>query len=145
MTDWVPIVGAALGAGGVSGIAGSLLTGLLARPKVKADAVLALTDAAVKQVNELQEEVSAARKETVAARKETAAARRETAAAREETAAARQETEAARTEVRLLTAEVDACLRTMRAWRAAIFSPAATVDGLRAMVGTEHGTNGGSS
>ena len=117
MADWVAILGAALGAGGLSGLA----TALIARPKTRADAVSVLTDAAVKQVNELQEQVTEARAEAQRAR---------------------QESEAARQQVRLLTAEVDECMDRLRAWRAAIFSPQATVEGLRAMVGPEPGANG---
>ncbi len=113
----------AVAGGGLSGAGTALAAAVMQRPKVRADALAVLTDAAVKQVNELQEEVAAARRET---------------------AAARLETEAARAQVRLLTAEVDDCMRTLRAWRAAIFSPAATVEGLRAMVGQDPGNNGGS-
>lgn len=119
--NWWQTLATVLGGAGFTGFLTSLLTGLMQRPKVRADTALALTDAAKRIVDELQEEVSAARQETAAARAETAEARRH---------------------VRMLTAEVDACMRTMRAWRAAIFSPAATVDGLRAMVGTESGSNG---
>jgi chromosome segregation ATPase len=115
--DWVALLGAALGAGGLSGV----VTAWLARPKTKADAAAVLTDAALRQVNELQEQVATAHAE-----------------ARE----ARAEAEAARRQVRLLTAEVDQCMQTLRAWRAAIFAPDATVAGLRAMVGPEPGSNG---
>lgn len=127
MNWWQTLASLILGGGG-AGVAGSLLKDLVQRPKTKAEAVLTLTDAAKRLVDELQEEVTAARKETAAARIETAAARDETAEARRH--------------VRLLTAEVDACLQTMRNWRAAIWAPDATLPRLRAMVGTEPGANG---
>ena len=117
--NWT-VIAAVIGSGGVAGILGSLLTGLLQRPKVKADAVALLTDSAIKQVNELQER--------------TAEAEREATAARNDLAKARQQ-------MRELTAEIDAALNTLRSWRSAILSPAADLERLRAMVRAEPGTS----
>jgi hypothetical protein len=94
---------AVLGGGGVAGLLGSLLTGLLNRPKVRADAVSLLTDAALKQVNELQERTTAA---------EAAA-------------------DSAAAKIRALSLEVDACTARLRYWRAAILDPAASLPALR--------------
>jgi hypothetical protein len=112
---------AVLGGGGVAGLLGSLLTGLLNRPKVRAEAVSLLTDAALKQVNELQERTAEAEQAATAARREAAEASRQ---------------------MRALTVEVDAAVATLRNWRAAVLSPAATLDGLRAMVAADMGHNG---
>ncbi|HEU4422075.1 MAG TPA: hypothetical protein VFR67_05985 [Pilimelia sp.] len=109
--------------GGVAGLLGSLIGGLLQRPKVKADAVKAkadavdaLTNAALKQVDELQER----------------------------TRDAEQAAKDARQQVRLLSVEIDRALATLRTWRAAILSPAADLERLREMVRAETGpaTNG---
>lgn len=112
--NWIAIIAAIVGGGGIAGFGGSLIAGLVQRPKVKADAVKLLTDAAVQQVNEMQEEVASARAEVAEARRH----------------------------VRMLTAEVDACMRRLREWRAAILSPAATLPRLREMVDLEPGHNG---
>lgn len=120
MNAWQTIA-ALIGGGGLAGVGTSLLTGLINRPKVRADAVSLLTDAALKQVNELQERTAEAEKEATAARNEAAAARRHVA---------------------VLSAEVDACVSRLRQWRAAILRPTATLDDLRAMVATEPGHNG---
>lgn len=113
MSTWLPVVAAAIGAGGVSGVVGSLATGLFARPKTKADAVSVLTDAALKQVNELQERTTQA---------EAAA-------------------DSATTKMRALSQEVDMCTAKLRYWRAAILSPTATLPALREMV-NDAGVNG---
>lgn len=119
--NWWQTLASVIVAGGGAGLLGSLISGVLQRPKVRADAVSLLTDAALRQVNELQERTAQAEQEATAARNEAAAARRQ---------------------VHLLTAEIDECMRKLRQWRAAIFAPDATVPGLRAMIGTESGTNG---
>lgn len=123
MSTWLPVVVAAIGAGGVSGVVGSLATGLFARPKTKADAVSVLTDAALKQVNELQEQ---------------------TAEARKDSAAARLEADVALGKLRQITIELDLCLGRLRLWRAAILSPSASLPALREMVSDvgSGGTNG---
>jgi hypothetical protein len=120
VSTWLPVIAAAIGAGGVSGIVGSLMAGLFARPKTKADAVSVLTDAALKQVNELQEQ---------------------TAEARKEAAAARTDADAALGRLRQITIELDLCWGRLRLWQAAILSPNATLPGLREMV-TDSGQNG---
>jgi ammonia channel protein AmtB len=109
VNSWWLLAGAILGTGGIAGVVGSLLTGLVNRPKVRADAVKLLTDAAVQQVNEMQEE----------------------------TARMRAEVLEARGHVRLLTAEVDACMAKLRTWRAAILSPAVTREDLHTMVSAD--------
>ena len=115
MSMWQTIA-AVLGGGGVAGLLGSLLTGLMGRPKVRADAVALLTDAALKQVNELQERTAEAEREAAAARSEAAEARRQ---------------------IHLLTAEVDQLVARLRSWRSAILAPSADLDRLRLMVQTE--------
>lgn len=109
--SWVQVLVAGGGVGGIAGLLGSLLAGLMQRPKVRADAVALLTDSALKQVNELQER----------------------------TAEAEQAARDARQQVRLLTAEIDSALATLRSWRSAILSPAADLDRLREMVRAETG------
>lgn len=123
MDDWWQLLVAGLGGGGLAGVAGSIITGMLQRPKVRADVVSVLTDAALKQVNELQER--------------TAEAEREARATRDELTTARQK-------CRELAAELDEVLATLRAWRAAILSPTADLPALREMVtsGGEPGRNG---
>lgn len=113
-TTWIALIAAVVGGGGIAGFGGSLIAGLTQRPRVKADAVKLLTDAAVQQVNEMQEEVASARAEVAEARKH----------------------------VRLLTVEVDACMAKLRTWRAAILSPMVTREDLRAMVGSDPAQNG---
>lgn len=115
MSTWAAILSAA-GAGALTGVGGAVVTGILQRPKARADAVGVLTDAALKQVNELQERTAQAEHEATAARNEAAAARHQ---------------------VHLLTVEVDKCMRILRAWRAAILAPDATVQSLRELVGRE--------
>jgi chromosome segregation ATPase len=121
-------VAAILGGGGVAGFLGSLLTGLLNRPKVRAEAVSLLTDAALKQVNELQERTTEAEQAAVSARREAAEARAEAAAARRHVA--------------VLSAEVEACVARLRQWRNAILRPSVTIEELREMVAAEPGQNG---
>lgn len=113
MNAW-QTVAAILGGGGVAGFLGSLLTGLLNRPKTRAEAVSVLTDAALRQVNELQERTTAA---------EAAA-------------------DAATEKIRVLSREVDACTARLRHWRAAILDPSATLPALREMVRTDPAANG---
>jgi hypothetical protein len=113
MNAWQTIA-AILGGGGVAGFLGSLLTGLLQRPKVRADAVSLLTDAALRQVNELQERTTAA---------EAAA-------------------DAAAAKIRALSLEVDACTARLRYWRSAILDPSATLPELRVMVTSDPTING---
>jgi hypothetical protein len=107
-------VAAILGGGGVAGFLGSLLTGILNRPKTRAEAVSVLTDAALRQVNELQERTSAA---------ESAA-------------------DSATEKIRALSREVDSCTARLRYWRAAILSPDADLSALREMVRSDPGANG---
>ena len=116
---WQVIVGV-LGAGGLSGIITSLLTGLSQRPKVRADAVAALTDSAMRQVDELQDRT----KEAEQAAKD-----------------ARVEMERAERKARQLSASFDALMARMALWRSEILS-ANTVDDLgwlRTMVRTDPG------
>lgn len=122
---WMQLLAASLGGGGLAGIGGSLLTGLMTRPKVRADAVSLLTDSAIKQVNELQER---------------------TAAAENRAAEAERTADDARLKMRLLSDEIDGLLTTMRIWRSSILasSSATDLERLHAMVRVEPGpaTNG---
>lgn len=106
MSNVWALVLASVGGGGLAGVVGTLVTGAMNRPKVRADVVSLLTDSALKQVNELQER--------------TAEAEREAAAARQQ--------------IRALSGEVDALLARLRTWRAAILSPTAELPALRQMV-----------
>lgn len=110
MNIWTLLV-ATVGGGGLAGVIGTLVTGAMNRPKVKADVVSMLTDSALKQVNELQER----------------------------TAEAEREATAARQQMRALTGEVDALLARLRTWRAAILSPTAELPQLRQMVLSDPG------
>lgn len=130
MNTWQTIA-AILGGGGIAGLLGSLFTGLVNRPKVRAEAVSLLTDAALKQVNELQERTTEAEQAAVGARKEATEAHAEAAAARRQIA--------------LLTAEVETAVRKLRHWRDAILRPQVTIEELREMVSTEPGHNGQAS
>lgn len=89
MNIWIPVLVAIVA--GVAGLGGSLIGGWLNRPKTRADAVKLLTDAAVQQVNEMQEETARMRSEAVEARTEAADARRETREARAEVREIRRE------------------------------------------------------
>lgn len=116
------LLAAAVGGGGLAGVVGTLITGVMGRPKTRADAVALLTDSALKQVNELQERTAEAEREAVAARAEAAEARRQ---------------------MRELSGEIDAAVTTLRSWRAAILAPAVDLEQLRAMVRDPGGTING--
>jgi len=107
------LLAAAVGGGGLAGVVGTLITGVMGRPKTRADAVALLTDSALKQVNELQERTAEAEREALAARNDLAQARQQ---------------------MRELMGEIDAAVATLRTWRAAILAPRADLDQLRAMV-----------
>lgn len=113
---------AAVGSGGLAGIATTLIAGILNQPKTKADAVALLTDSALKQVNELQER--------------TAEAEREATAARNEAAQARQQ-------IHVLSDEIDAAVATLRTWRSAILSTPGVPEPLLRMVRDPGGTING--
>lgn len=112
--NWWQTIAAVLGGGGIAGFLGSLLNGILQRPKVKADAVSVLTEAALRQVNELQER----------------------------TAQAEAAADMATAKIRTLSDELDRLSNRLRKLTAAIFEPDATIPKLRAMVGSEPGSNG---
>ncbi|HEY9414313.1 MAG TPA: hypothetical protein VIQ30_06115 [Pseudonocardia sp.] len=112
----------AVSGGGLAGVAGALITGMLNRPKTRADAVATLTDSALKQVNELQERTAEAEKEAVAARAEAAQARKQ---------------------MRELTGEIDAAVATLRSWRSAILSTPGVPEPLLLMVRDPGGTING--
>ncbi|MBM0275314.1 hypothetical protein [Micromonospora tarensis] len=122
MTNLWALLAAAVGGGGLAGVVTTLIAGILARPKTRADAVSLLTDSALKQVNELQERTAEAEREAVAARAEAAQARQQ---------------------MRELTGEIDAAVATLRTWRSAILSPGVEVEQLRAMVRDPGGTING--
>jgi chromosome segregation ATPase len=116
------VLAACAGGGGLAGVIGTLITGMLTRPKTRADAVASLTGAAIQQVNELQER--------------TAEAEREAKAARDELASARKQ-------VRALAEEIDAAVATLRTWRSTILTPGIEIEQLRAMVRDPGGTING--
>ncbi len=116
------LLSAAVGGGGLAGVVGTLITGMMGRPKTRADAVALLTDSALKQVNELQERTAEAEREALAARNDLAQARQQ---------------------MRELMGEIDAAVATLRTWRAAILAPRADLDQLRAMVRDPGGTVNG--
>ncbi|MEV1321946.1 hypothetical protein AB0J14_38360 [Micromonospora arborensis] len=115
MGDLWAVLAACAGGGGLAGVIGTLITGMLTRPKTRADAVSLLTDSAIKQVNELQER--------------TAQAEREAAQARQQ--------------MRELTGEIDAAVATLRSWRSAILTPGIDLESLRVMVRDPGGTING--
>jgi hypothetical protein len=102
--------------GGLSG-AGALLTVLLQRRKLKADAADVLTDTALVLVEPLQKRVQELDAEAQQARAE-----------------ARQ----ARTEIGEMRAEMADVLSTMRRWKQAILSSDVSREQLQAMVREEH-------
>lgn len=116
------LLGAAVGGGGLAGVVTTLIAGVLARPKTRADAVAMLTDSALKQVNELQERTAEAEREALAARNDLALARKQ---------------------MRELTGEIDAAVATLRSWRSAILAPGVDLEQLRAMVRDPGGTING--
>ena len=122
MTGVWGLLAAAVGGGGLAGVVTTLIGGMLARPKTRADAVALLTDSALKQVNELQERTAEAEREALAARNDIAQARKQ---------------------MRELTGEIDAAVATLRTWRSAILAPSADLDQLRLMVRDPGGTING--
>ncbi|MEU4399792.1 hypothetical protein [Micromonospora orduensis] len=116
------LLAAAVGGGGLAGVIGTLITGVLARPKTRADAVALLTDSALKQVNELQERTAEAEREALAARNELAAARQQ---------------------MRVLSGEIDAAVMTLRSWRSTILSTPGVPEPLLLMVRDPGGTING--
>ena len=121
MNGW-QVLATAVSGGGLAGVIGALITGMLNRPKTRADAVATLTDSALKQVNELQERTAEAEKEAVAARAEAAQARKQ---------------------MRELTGEIDAAVATLRSWRSAILSTPGVPEPLLLMVRDPGGTING--
>ncbi|WP_406083119.1 hypothetical protein OHA01_26420 [Micromonospora zamorensis] len=116
------VLAACAGGGGLAGVIGTLITGMLTRPKTRADAVSLLTDSAIKQVNELQERTAEAEREAVAARAELAVARQQ---------------------MRVLTGEIDAAVMTLRTWRSTILSTPGVPEPLLLMVRDPGGTVNG--
>ncbi|MEU4594381.1 hypothetical protein [Micromonospora aurantiaca (nom. illeg.)] len=126
MNGW-QVLATAVGGGGLMGVVTTIVAGVLARPKTRADAVALLTDSALKQVNELQERTAEAEREAVAARAEAAQARQQ---------------------MRELSGEIDAAVATLRSWRAAILAPVGLdaevrLEQLRVMVRDPGGTING--
>ncbi|TBL44230.1 hypothetical protein EYA84_01960 [Verrucosispora sp. SN26_14.1] len=116
------LLAAAVGGGGLAGVVTTLIAGMLARPKTRADAVKVLTDSALQQVNELQERTAEAEREASAARVEVAETRRQ---------------------MRELAGEIDAAVATLRTWRAAILSTPGVPEPLLVMVRDPGGTING--
>ena len=122
MTNLWGLLAAAVGGGGLAGVVTTLIGGILARPRTRADAVALLTDSALKQVNELQERTAEAEREALAARNDLAQARRQ---------------------MRELTGEIDAAVATLRTWRSAILSTPGVPEPLLLMVRDPGGTING--
>lgn len=122
MTGVWGLLAAGVGGGGLAGVVTTLIGGMLARPKTRADAVALLTDSALKQVNELQERTAEAEREALAARNDLAQARRQ---------------------MRELTGEIDAAVATLRTWRSAILSTPGVPEPLLLMVRDPGGTING--
>ena len=122
MTGVWGLLAAAVGGGGLAGVVTTLIGGILARPRTRADAVALLTDSALKQVNELQERTAEAEREALAARNDLAQARRQ---------------------MRELTGEIDAAVATLRTWRSAILSTPGVPEPLLLMVRDPGGTING--
>jgi hypothetical protein len=116
MNSWWQLALAGLGGGGLAGIATSIIAGLWQRPKVKADVMSILTDAALKQVNELQERAERAE---------------------ERLSEAERAADETRRKLRLASNELDDLLATVRSWRSAILAPSADLERLREMVRTD--------
>lgn len=106
MKDWiVPIVAAILGGGGVSAII-TLIQAFRGRGRDRADAADVLQDTAREWVTDFKAEAQSARAETAALR----------------------------TEVHRVREEATALANELQKLRLAIFSPTATIDGLRDLV-----------
>jgi len=116
------VLAACAGGGGLAGVIGTLITGMLTRPKTRADAVSLLTDSALRQVNELQERTAEAEREALAARNDLAQARQQ---------------------MRVLTGEIDAAVMTLRSWRSTILSTPGVPEPLLLMVRDPGGTVNG--
>jgi chromosome segregation ATPase len=117
------LIATIIGAVFTGGAGVAFINAVAARRKTRADVVDRLSDAQLKWVGEFQEESREARREASEARREVAEARRELHAVRE---------------------EAEALAVQLRSIRMMIFSPHATVDGLRHMLG-DHPTNGSGS
>ena len=126
--DWVLVIAAIIGGGGLSGLFASLLVPLIRRPAVRAEATERLTGAASVLIDQLQEEVNAARTEAHTARME----------ARE----AGQEAAAARRTVRTLGQEVDELTGRLHKLIGWIHQESMTLERLRTLVPGPPSTNG---
>lgn len=101
----MPIIAALLGSGGITGII-ALVQAIRGRGKARVDAVDVLSDTAREWVVDFKAEAQSARAETAALR----------------------------TEVHRVREEATALANELHKLRLAIFSPAATIDGLRDLV-----------
>jgi hypothetical protein len=111
--EWVVVIGALIGGGGLSGFLGALVVPLVRRPAVRAEATARITGAAALLIDQLQEEVTAARKD-----------------ARE----AGQEASAALRTVRTLGVEVDELTNKLHRLIGWIHDPTMSLDRLRVLV-----------
>lgn len=118
MNSWWQLALAGLGGGGLAGIATSIIAGLWQRPKVKADVMSILTDAALKQVNELQERAERAE---------------------ERLGEAERAADETRRKLRLASSELDDLLTKMRSWRHEILVDPTVSDRLKQMVSVDPG------
>jgi uncharacterized protein (DUF3084 family) len=117
------------GVGGTAGVA-ALLNAVFGRSKTKAEAAQVVVGSAVTLMNELEEAAREARQESRAAHDEAKASRSESRAAHQEMAEVRKHAHALADELHRL--------------RTAIMHPDATIEALRALVGSGPGpaTNG---
>lgn len=124
------------GIGTLGGLAGAatFASALLNRTKIRAEAMATITDAAVREINELQEAASAARREAREARSEAAEARAEVAKGRQETAEARAEASEMRREMERVRSAAERLVTRLNEVTEAIHQSDMTLDRLRRIV-----------
>lgn len=122
---WAQVLISALGVvGGLGGI-GAVAGVLSQRRKLKADAAGVLTDTALELVEPLRVRIRELESEAASSRRATATVN--------------GELDQMRRSARDATAALQEATATLRAWRAAILSPTASLDGLRHMVSADPG------
>lgn len=120
-SEWITLVSVAIGSGGLFSLVWAIVLPLIRRPAIKAEATERLTDAAMAQVDQLQERVNEAEK-----------------AAKE----AREEAEATRQQVRAIRRECADLAERMAQLARWIHQPEMSLERLRAMVPLAPGANG---
>lgn len=135
MADVVTTVATVIGGGLAGGGLVAIVNAFATRRVVRVDAADRLSDAAVEWAAELKKDAADARMEAAEARRESAEARRETTEARREAVDIRAQLHAVKTELEQVFA-------TMRRWQAAVWSPHASLEGLRVLVPQPPAANG---